>query len=355
MKKIIALLLVSLLVLAGCSSEPANPNNYSCSTLKVYNTGVYIGTEVKSNFEKEFGVKVIYDQFASNEEMYTKLQGGETYDVLYPSDYMIERLIAEDYLMPIDKTQIPNFENLMEETLNWDYDPGNVYSTPYFWGNVGITYNKNNVSLSDLEAKGFNIMTDPAYAGKIYTYDSERDMFMMALKALGYSMNTTNETELQEAYDWLINQKNTMDAILVTDEVIDNMISGHKDLALMYSGDAVYVMMENEDMGFYVPETGTNLWLDAMVIPANSECTDLAYEWINYQLDYDVAYENTAEVCYTTPVEALYNDMIAEGGDFADYTDSYIVDTVNPNHEIFRFNDDVKKIMADLWTRVKAA
>lgn len=356
MKKIIVLLLVSMLfVTTGCGAKQpdSGAGNSACSTLKVFNWGVYIGKGVKEDFEKKYNVKVIYDQFASNEEMYTKLLSGEVYDVLYPSDYMIERLITEDRLQKIDLNKITNFKDLLPEVVGWNFDAKNEYSVPYFWGNVGLLYNKKKVDFNDLKTQGFNIMRNPKYAGKIYVYDSERDAFMMALKALGYSMNTTDSKEINEAYEWLLAQKKEMSPIYVTDDVIDNMTAGLKDISFMYSGDAVAIMMENPDMAYFVPDSGSNIWVDAMVIPANSTCGELAHAWINYQLEADVATKNTEEVGYTTTVKSVYDEVTASDGEFAKYPSYKIVH--NNNDEIFRYNEDIKKILSDLWTRVKVS
>ena len=175
-------------------------------------------------------------------------------------------------------------DKLADAVKGLPYDPENAYSVPYFWGTVGIVYDTTKVSEEDLENEGFNIFLDEKYKGDIYLYDSERDSFMMALKALGYSMNTDDEGELQAAYDWLVRCVQTMEPEIVTDEIIDNMAQSRKALGLIYSGDAAYVMSENEDMGFYLPESGTNLWSDAMVIPANAKNPDLAHEFINHVL-----------------------------------------------------------------------
>ena len=240
MKKCLALILGAAMVLSGCggssssSADAASSNN----TLKLYNWGEYMGEDLISNFEKEYDAKVICEYFDSNEMMYTKVQAGDKYDVLVPSDYMIERLMNEDLLQPINKDEIPNMENLADGVKNLDYDPDNTYSVPYFWGNVGIVYDKNNVSEADLKKEGWNILKDERYKGDEYIYDSERDSFMMAFKALGYSMNTDNEDEINAAYDWLLELNNTMEPAYVTDEVIDNMANGMKSLAVVYSGDA---------------------------------------------------------------------------------------------------------------------
>ena len=229
-------------------------------TLHIYNWGEYTGENIISDFEEETGAKVVMENFDSNEQMYIKVANGESFDLLVPSDYMIQRLIEEDYLQKLDKSKLDCMDKLADNVKGLPYDPDNEYSVPYFWGTVGIVYDKTKVDLADLEKEGYNIFLDEKYKGDIYLYDSERDSFMMALKALGYSMNTENESEIQEAYDWLVQCVQTMKPEIVTDEIIDNMAQGRKALGLIYSGDAAYVMSENEDMGFYLPTEGTNLW-----------------------------------------------------------------------------------------------
>jgi spermidine/putrescine transport system substrate-binding protein len=348
MKKIIGLVLIGLLVSAGLTA--CTPKE----TLRVFSWGVYIDESLIAEFEKEHNVRVIYDEFASNEEMYTRLLSGEQYDVLVPSDYTIERLIQENLLQRLDLSKIPNRSGLIPELVGLPHDPQGQYSMPYFWGNVGLVYNKNNVSLEDLEQLGWEILRNPSYAGRIYFYDSERDAFMIALKALGYSVNTINEAEIQEAYEWLLQMDATMNVVYVTDEIIDSMIAGNKDLAVMYSGDAVYVSYENEDMGFYVPEQGTNLWVDSMVIPANARNVELAHKWINFMLSHEAALANTIEVAYTTPIKSVFDEVTGEGGDYEDYLDSYVPRLGHPLDEAFRYNNEIKKLLSDLYTLVKA-
>lgn len=347
MKKLIGLLMI-VMVVAGLSACAPK------ETLRVFSWGVYIDESLIAEFEREFNVRVVYDEFASNEEMYTRLLSGEQYDVLVPSDYTIERLISENLLQPLDLSKIPNRSGLIPDLVGLPHDPQGQYSMPYFWGNVGLVYNKNNVSMADLEAQGWDILRNPSYAGRIYFYDSERDAFMIALKALGYSVNTTNEAEIQAAYEWLLEMDASMDVVYVTDEIIDSMIAGNKDIAVMYSGDAVYVEIENEDMGFYVPEQGTNLWVDAMVIPANARNVEMAHNWINFMLSHEAALANTIEVAYTSPIQSVFDEVTAEGGDYADYLDSYVPRLGNPLDEAFRYNEDIKKVLSDLYTLVKA-
>ena len=254
---------------------------YGSNVLKLYLPGEYLGENVISDFEKQYGVRVIVENFDSNEMMYTKLMAGDRYDVIIPSDYMIERLMNEDFLQPLDKSMIPNMENMSDAVLGMSYDPDNTYSIPYFWGSVGLVYNHENVDPAVIESEGWEVLRNTDYAGHIYIYDSERDSFMMAFKALGYSMNTEDPNEINDAYEWLLQMNNTMSPVYVTDEVIDGMMNGYKDIAVVYSGDAAVVLDENEDMSFYMPSQGTNIWCDAMVIPQNAENPKLAHEFIN--------------------------------------------------------------------------
>ena len=323
-------------------------------TLHIYNWGEYTGENIIGDFEEETGATVVMENFDSNEQMYIKVANGEAYDILVPSDYMIQRLIQEDYLQTLDKSKLDCFDKLSDAVLGLPYDPNNDYSVPYFWGTVGIVYDKTKVDIEDLEREGYNIFLDQKYKGDVYLYDSERDSFMMALKALGYSMNTENEAELNEAYEWLVQCVETMDTEIVTDEIIDNMAQGRKALGLIYSGDASYVMAENEDMGYFMPETGTNLWSDAMVIPKNAKNPDLAHAFINYASDYDGAYDNSSYVGYTSANQEVMDDLSGEGGDY-EGINAYIPRTGNENDEVFEYNADTKKIISDLWSRVKIA
>ena len=323
-------------------------------TLYLYNWGEYTGENIIRDFEEETGATVVQESFDSNEQMYIKVANQEPYDVLVPSDYMIERLIEENLLQKLDKSKLTCMDKLADAVKGLPYDPKNEYSVPYFWGTVGIVYDKTKVEVRDLEAEGFGIFLDEKYKGEVYLYDSERDSFMMALKALGYSMNTTNEKEIQDAYNWLVQCVETMDAEIVTDEIIDNMAQGRKALGIMYSGDATYVMEENENMGYYMPETGTNLWSDAMVIPKNAKNPELAHAFINYASDYEGAYDNSSYVGYTSANQEVMDDIYGEGGDY-EGIEAYIPRIDNPEDEVFVYNEDTKKIMGDLWSRVKIA
>lgn len=340
---------VTVVIICFCIQNFMNIN--SKSVLRVYNSGEYVDPQLIERFEEENDCQIIYETFDSNESMYTKLQSGAEYDILVPSDYMIERLIKEKFLKKIDWTKITNRDKIIPKLLDNNFDKGNNYTVPYYWGTVGILYNKKKVSQKDLQ-QGWDILRNEKYKGKIYMYDSERDSFMIALKALGYSMNTHNKKELQEAYQWLMKQSETMDPVYVGDDVMDNMISGNKDMAVVYSGDGAYIISENENMGFMVPEQGSNVWTDAMVITKYCENTDLAHKFINFFLQEDVAIQNTEYIGYDSAVKSVYEYYRDE--EYAG-NPGCAPDTSNPKNEEFRYQEkEIKEYCAGLWTKVKS-
>ena len=306
---------------------------YGSNVLKLYLPGEYLGENVISDFEK---------------------QSGDRYDVIIPSDYMIERLMNEDFLQPLDKSMIPNMENMSDAVLGMSYDPDNTYSIPYFWGSVGLVYNHENVDPAVIESEGWEVLRNTDYAGHIYIYDSERDSFMMAFKALGYSMNTEDPNEINDAYEWLLQMNNTMSPVYVTDEVIDGMMNGYKDIAVVYSGDAAVVLDENEDMSFYMPSQGTNIWCDAMVIPQNAENPKLAHEFINYMLTYEAAFDNTETVGYTSPNAEVFEEMTSSEDLYADNA-AYLPRSGYDKDEMFHDNQTLMRELSKLWIKVKAA
>ncbi len=336
-------------------NKSAGSQPYAGQTLHVYNWGEYTGENIISGFEELTGAKVIMDNFDSNEQMYIKVANGDAYDVLVPSDYMIQRMMQEKMLQKLEpETRKECLGELADAIKGLPYDPKNEYSIPYFWGTVGIVYDKTKVSEEDLEKDGWNIFLDQKFKGDIYLYDSERDSFMMALKALGYSMNTTSQDELNAAYNWLIQCVQTMDPEIVTDEIIDNMAQARKALGLIYSGDAAYVMSENENMGFYMPKSGTNLWSDAMVIPKNAKNPKLANEFIRYITSYDAAMDNSSYVGYTSPNKEVTEELGGKGGDY-DGINAYTPRAGYDKDEVFQYDETTRKIIADLWSRVKVA
>lgn len=336
-------------------NKSAGSQPYAGQTLHVYNWGEYTGENIISGFEELTGAKVIMDNFDSNEQMYIKVANGDAYDVLVPSDYMIQRMMQEKMLQKLEpETRKECLGELADAIKGLPYDPKNEYSIPYFWGTVGIVYDKTKVSEEDLEKDGWDIFLDQKFKGDIYLYDSERDSFMMALKALGYSMNTTSQDELNDAYNWLIQCVQTMDPEIVTDEIIDNMAQARKALGLIYSGDAAYVMSENENMGFYMPKSGTNLWSDAMVIPKDAKNPKLANEFIRYITSYDAAMDNSSYVGYTSPNKEVMEELGGKGGDY-DGINAYTPRAGYDKDEVFQYDEITRKIIADLWSRVKVA
>lgn len=363
-KRVLDVSLVSVMgiSLAGCGSSSSDDvkqvidakQKFGCNVINVYNAGEYIGENVVSDFETMYKARVNYDTFESNEIMYTKLLGGSSYDVLVPSDYMIERLIKEDMLQPLNKKQMTNEKDLNPAVLQMreTFDPGGIYSEPYFWGTVGLVYNKQMVDEKTIKKEGWNILRDKKYKNNIFFYDSQRDGFMVAFKALGYSMNTDNPQEVQKAYQWLRKMNNTMEPAYVTDEVIDGMVNYEKAIAMMYSGDAAYVLSENMDMAWIEPKQGTNKWTDAMVIPKNASCPGLANEFINYMDSYKVQVANSEWVGYT-PVRKDAEDYLS--GPDGDYFENaaYKPRSDGKKDEVFHFNEKLTKQLSDLWNKVK--
>ena len=352
---VVGVVVVGLVASLFGLNKSAGSQPYAGQTLHVYNWGEYTGENIISGFEELTGAKVIMDNFDSNEQMYIKVANGDAYDVLVPSDYMIQRMMQEKMLQKLEpETRKECLGELVDAIKGLPYDPKNEYSIPYFWGTVGIVYDKTKVSEEDLEKDGWDIFLDQKFKGDIYLYDSERDSFMMALKALGYSMNTTSQDELNDAYNWLIQCVQTMDPEIVTDEIIDNMAQARKALGLIYSGDAAYVMSENENMGFYMPKSGTNLWSDAMVIPKNAKNPKLANEFIRYITSYDAAMDNSSYVGYTSPNKEVTEELGGKGGDY-DGINAYTPRAGYDKDEVFQYDETTRKIIADLWSRVKVA
>lgn len=351
-----AVVIACIAVVFGMNGNITSDLPYSGQTLYIYLPGEYMGEEIIPAFEEQTGATVIVENFDSNEQMYIKVTNGESYDIIIPSDYMIQRLMEEGYLQKLDQSLLTCWDELDEAVLSPAFDPDNEYSVSYFWGTVGIVYDKTKVSEEDLQEQGFGIFLNEKYKGDIYLYDSERDSFMMALKDLGYSMNTESEEELQEAYEWLVQCVTTMEPEIVTDEIIDNMAQGRKALGLCYSGDATYIMSENENMGFYMPEEGTNRWYDSMVIPTTAENVELAHEFMNFISSYDMAYANSDYVGYTSPNKAVKEALSSEEEERS-YAgiNAYLPRIDHPMDEVFVFNEEVKKLMGNLWSKVKIA
>jgi spermidine/putrescine transport system substrate-binding protein len=290
------ILALALLVLAGCQETGV--------TLNVYNWGDYIDETVLIDFENETGVRVNYETFATNEDMYIKVkQGGTKYDVIVPSDYMIARLIKEDMLEKIDVKQISTYANIGERFLNLEFDPLNEYSAPYVWGTFGILYN---TKMVQDPVESWDILWNPKYKKQILMMDSVRDSLAVAFLRLGYSINTTNTAELEKAAELLIQQKPLVLAY-VGDNGKDMMVAEEAALSMSWSGDAVAVREQNPDLEYVIPREGTNLFVDSMVIPKSSEHKKEALLFIDFMNRPEIAKRNVEYIGYATPNTAAYN------------------------------------------------
>ncbi|MBS7240094.1 MAG: ABC transporter substrate-binding protein [Acetatifactor sp.] len=309
MKKLLALLLcgcLSIAALTGCGNSSSKEN-----VVYVYNWGEYLDPETLELFEQETGIKVIYDEFETNEIMYPKVEAGSSaYDVICPSDYMVNKMIENDLLQEINYDHIPNAKaNIGADYYRTarDFDPDNKYCIPYCWGTVGILYNK---TMVDEPVTSWSILWDEKYAGEILMQDSVRDAFMVALMMKGYSCNTLDEKELREATDLLIAQKPLVQAYVI-DQVRDKMIGGEAALGVIYSGEAIFTQRENPDLEYVIPEEGSNVWIDGWVIPKNAPNVENAEKFINFMCRDDIALMNFEYITYSTPnvaAQALIED-----------------------------------------------
>jgi len=338
---VVLVLIAGILSLAGCS-DSGKPK------LHVYNWGDYIDESVIKEFEKEYGVDVIYETFATNEEMYVKIKAGTAnYDVAIPSDYMIQKMINEGLLHKINLDNVPNFALIEDRFKNLPYDPNNEYSVPYMWGTVGIIYNK---TMVDEQVDSWDILWDEKYKKKILMLDSQRESIGVALKKLGYSLNSRNEKELEEAKQLLIQQIPLVLAYVV-DEVKDKMIGNEAALAVVWSGDAVYMKRENPDLEYVIPKEGSNIWYDAMVIPKTSQNKELAEKFIDFMCRTEIAYRNADYIGYSTPHKEVMTMLPKElTSDPAYYPDEGELH----NSEVFEDISDVLPIYDKIWTEVKS-
>lgn len=288
---------VTLTACAGADSSGENGEVY------VYNWGEYIDPETIDMFEEETGIKVIYDEFETNEIMYPKVEAGASkYDVICPSDYMIQKMIENDLLAEINFDNIPNAKKYIGQQY-WEqsqgFDPENKYSVPYCWGTVGILYNK---TMVDEPVDSWSILWDDKYKDSILMQDSVRDAFMVALKLNGDSMNTLDTAELEAARDLLIEQKPLVQAYVI-DQVRDKMIGGEAALGVIYSGEAIFTQRENPDLEYVIPKEGTNVWIDSWVIPKNAPNMSNAEKFIDFMCRPEIAVINFEYITYSTPNE----------------------------------------------------
>ena len=319
----------------------------------VYNWGEYIDPEVLYLFEEETGIKVVYEEFETNEIMFPKVAaGGVSYDVVCPSDYMIDRMIKSDLLAEINFDNVPNLVNIDESYMKWseEFDPGNKYSVPYCWGTVGILYN---TTMVDEPVDSWDILWDEKYKDNILMQDSVRDAMMVALKRLGYSQNTTSEEEISEAADSLIEQKPLVQAYVI-DQVRDKMIGDEAALGVIYSGEALYTHRENENLEYVIPKEGSNVWIDSWVIPKNAQNKENAEAFINFMCRADIALMNFDYITYSTPNKAARE--LIEDEDIRNSTVAFPTDEMLENSETFLFlGDEIDTMYTDYWNKVKAS
>jgi spermidine/putrescine transport system substrate-binding protein len=341
--KIIAVTLLFSVVMLTGGCGPS-----SKSTLNVYNWGDYIDETVLKDFEKQYKIKVNYDTFTTNEDMYVKLKaGGSNYDLVIPSDYMIKRMIDEDMVEKLDFNNIPNYQYIGSNFKNLEYDPQNEYSVPYMWGTVGILYNKKMVPI---KPDSWRILWDKKYAKQILMMDSQRDCIGITLKMLRYSLNSDKLSQLEEAKYALIEQKPLVLAYVV-DEVKDKMIAEEAALAVVWSGDAVYCMRENENLDYVIPKEGSNLWFDAMVIPKGAPNKEAAEKFINFMCDTEIAFRNADYIGYSSPHTEAVKKLPAE---IINNRSAYPLDEDLKNSEVFSNLGSVLKEFDRIWTEVKA-
>ncbi len=346
---IAVVMITAVFCTAGCNSDKV--------VLNVYNWGEYIANgddgcmDVIAEFEKRTGIEVNYTEFASNEEMYAKISSGAAnYDVIIPSDYMIEKMIAEDMLEKINFDNVPNFEYIDPQYRNLGYDPTNEYTVPYTWGTVGIFYNKTMVDEADVANRSWDLLWNEKYAGEILMFNNQRDAFGIALAYLGYSLNSTNPAEWQEAFELLQEQRPLVQAY-VMDQIYDKMASGEAAIGPYYAGDARILMEENEDIGFYVPNEGTNFFVDAMCIVKGTQHKAEAEAFINFMTDPEISCENIEYICYSTPNSATLEMLDPEIAGNPNY---YPPQEILDNSEIYTdLPTDIYELMNDLWVEIK--
>ncbi len=350
MKKTWMFLLMVLAIFglsAGCGKKDS-PN-----TLTVLNYGKYLEPKILDMFEEETGIKVEYEEYITPENMYTKYKAGAIdYDLICTSDYMIEKLIQENEVLEMDYNKIPLAENLEQTYFDFSksFDPENKYTLPYFFGTVGILYNKDMVD--EIKVDSWDILWDKEYSGKIIMADSVRDSFMVALKRLGYSLNTSEEDKLREAQKLLIEQKPMVYSYLV-DEAQDEMIAENAAMAVVYSGEAGYALEYNDKLAFSVPKEGSNMWIDSWFIPKSAKHIENAEKFLNFLCREDIAMLNFDYVYYATPntqVKAALEPALQEN------TTIFPSKEILDNCEVLKPLDDETTMKYNLyWKEIKSA
>lgn len=340
-------LLFAAAFLAGCGND-----SKSEETLTVLNYGKYFDPEALKMFEEETGIKVEYEEYESPEEMYTKYKAGSIdYDLLCTSDYMIQKLIGEGEVLEMNYDNIPEYKNLDDGIIEASaaFDPNHTYTLPYFYGTVGILYNTDEVDVSETDT--WNVLWDTKYEGKIIMENSVRDCFLVPLKQLGYSLNTTDETELNEALSMLLDQKPLIYAYFV-DETGDEMAAGNASLAVAYSGEAAYAQSLADNLAYSVPKEGSNLWIDSWFLPKTCKSQENAEKFLDFLCREDIARMNFDYVYYATPNTAVYDGLDdSVKNDKTIFPDSSVID----NCEVFvSLDEEGTNLYNQLWKELKS-
>lgn len=347
MKKLLLILTISIFSIAcfaGCDKGGEK--------VYVYNWGQYMDPSVRNQFTKETGIKVVYDEFEENEEMYAKIKANAvSYDVVCPSDYMIQRMIDDKLVLKLDYKNIPNIKNIDTQYLksSEEFDPGNLYSVPYCWGTLGILYNKTMVKEP---VDSWGVLFDKQYSDNILMMDSVRDAFCIALSYLGYDINTKNEDELNKASDLLKKQYPLVQAYVV-DQVRDKMIGGEAAIGVIYSGEAIFTKRENKDLEYVVPKEGSNVWIDGWVIPKNCRNKENAEKFINFLCRGDIALKNFNYITYSTPnkiAREQISDPDIKNSPVA-FPDQSILDRCTTYHYL---GEKIESMYVDKWNQVKS-
>ncbi|MFR4310576.1 MAG: extracellular solute-binding protein [[Ruminococcus] torques] len=343
---------IMLVIVIGGFVYGSSSGNMSGEKVIVYNWGDYIDPEIITMFEDETGIDVVYEEYETNEIMYPKVQSGAiAYDVVCPSDYMVQRMIENDLLAEINYENVPNLKYIDDiyMEMSKQYDPENKYSVPYLWGTVGILYNKKMV---DEPVDSWNILWDEKYTDSILMQDSVRDAFAVALKSLGYSLNSTDLDELEAAKKLLIKQKPLVQAYVI-DQVRDKMIGNEAALGVIYSGEALYCQKENPDLEYVIPKEGSNLWIDALVIPKNAQNKKNAEAFINYLCRPDIAKMNFDYITYSIP-NSVGRELI-EDESMRESNIAFPDISQLKNCETFNFLGDENEIIYNqLWREIKS-
>ena len=349
-KRLMAAVCALLLLVMGCASLTGCS---SAEKLYLFNYGDYIDPQVYDLFYEETGIRVVYDEYAAPEDMYAKfISGSAAYDLICSSDYMLEKLIREDRLTPVNFANVPNFANISQTQLEAAkaFDPEQKYTVPHFWGTLGILYNTKKVTAE--EVKSWDVLFDGSHAGSIIMPNSERDAFYVALTKLGYDANTTDETQLREASALLKQQKADVQAYLLDEAARVKIEAENADLAVIYNGEAYLAFENNEDLAFAIPEEGTCVWMDAFAIPKDAPNAAYAEKFLDFLCREDIAAMNFEYIYYSTPNQAVIDgldaEVLAEEAIFPDAS-------IHEKATVLKYlGAEVEKLYSELWKNVKS-